>query len=195
MPLTKQFDPVQALDQAMRVFWTKGYDGTSIADLLAVMGIHKGSFYDTFGSKHDLLLKAIDRYTSERFESFEHAIAGLGPRESILTVFDFVVKECVGSDRSRGCFSLNCALELAPSDPQVRRKVQQSFRYHENMMAELIARGQDDGVIPEHIDPQDTSKVLMGLIMAMRVYGKTGAPRSTFLALRRQAAAVIGAAD
>ena len=63
MPWTKSFDPQTALRKAVDVFWTKGYDGTSMNDLLHAMGIQKGSFYDTFGSKHEIYLQAMDQYS------------------------------------------------------------------------------------------------------------------------------------
>lgn len=190
-PLVKQFDPDLALDQAMRVFWAKGYDGTSLADLLEAMGIHKGSFYDTFGSKHALYLRAVDRYADQRSAQFDRLTEGQSPRQAILTIFDAISKECVGDGRDMGCFSINCAIEMAPSDPESRRRVQQNFRFHENMLARIIQRGQAQGEVPRSIDPKAAAKVLLGLTMAMRVYSKAGAPRSTFEALRRQVESVL----
>ena len=58
----KTFDETAALDQAMQVFWAKGYAPTSLTDLLAATGLSKSSLYETFGSKHDLFLKALERY-------------------------------------------------------------------------------------------------------------------------------------
>ncbi len=63
MPRVKEFDPDQALDRAMELFWRKGYEATSVQDLVEHMGINRFSLYDTFGSKHELFMAALDRYS------------------------------------------------------------------------------------------------------------------------------------
>ena len=62
MPRPKEFNPDDALEKAMQVFWHKGYEATSMEDLLTAMDLNRGSLYDTFGDKRQLFLKAIDRY-------------------------------------------------------------------------------------------------------------------------------------
>ena len=62
MPRTKEFSEKVALEQAMAVFWDKGFEATSLQDLIGAMEISKSSFYETFGSKHDLFLSAIENY-------------------------------------------------------------------------------------------------------------------------------------
>ena len=60
----REFKEQEALSQAMEVFWHKGYEGTSVQDLLEGMGINRGSMYDTFGDKRTLFLKAVEYYRS-----------------------------------------------------------------------------------------------------------------------------------
>ncbi|HEX9701827.1 MAG TPA: TetR/AcrR family transcriptional regulator, partial [Rhodospirillales bacterium] len=62
MPRPREFETSEALNQAMQVFWTKGYEATSLADLIGAMNLSKSSFYDTFGSKHEVFLAAIEHY-------------------------------------------------------------------------------------------------------------------------------------
>ena len=61
----RQFDEDLALDSAMQAFWAKGYEATSLADLMAATGLHKGSLYQAFGDKHSLFIRALNRYLEE----------------------------------------------------------------------------------------------------------------------------------
>ena len=61
----RQFDVDQTLDAAMRAFWARGYEATSMADLMAATGLHKGSLYQAFGDKHALFIEALKRYLGE----------------------------------------------------------------------------------------------------------------------------------
>jgi TetR/AcrR family transcriptional regulator, transcriptional repressor for nem operon len=77
MPGKKQFDPDKAIDQAVRLFWAKGYSNASLRDLLKVMKIGEGSFYNSFKSKKNLYLLCLKRYhatvTARRFAAFNSA--------------------------------------------------------------------------------------------------------------------------
>ena len=77
MPGKKQFDPERAVDQAVRLFWAKGYSNASLRDLLKVMKIGEGSFYNSFKSKKHLYLLCLKRYhatvTARRFAAFDAA--------------------------------------------------------------------------------------------------------------------------
>lgn len=192
MPWNKQFNPKDALRKAMVVFWTKGYDATSMTDLLTAMGIQKGSFYDTFGSKHQIYLDAMDLYLQERFDEFKTRFDGKPPRDALLSMMKNIKQECLRpADADRGCFALNCALEVAASDAEAKTKVREALTQHERMLSSLIKQGQSDGTICENVNATATGKTLLGLTMAMRVYGKTGAPQSTFDALVNQAEQIL----
>ena len=80
MPWEKQFDQNETLELAMRAFWSGGYEGTSMTELLESMGIQKGSFYATYGSKHQVLIDALEAYVQDRFERFEAILDEPSPR-------------------------------------------------------------------------------------------------------------------
>ena len=192
MPATKQFDPQQAVIDAMHVFWTKGYEATSLTDLLAAMGINKGSFYDTFHSKYDLYMLALEEYLTQRFATFKSSVQDCNPREAILKLLQCVKEECLSEDAGKGCFALNCALDRAPLDPKALAKMQHTFDFHQEIYREFIQQAQANNLIARAVDPTRTAKVLLGLTMAMRVYGKVKAPESTFDALYEHAASILG---
>jgi len=97
MPWEKQFDVDAALGRAMEAFWSQGFEATSTQDLLARMGINRGSLYDTFGSKRELFLKALKHYQAT-YQGPKVAAAARGrtPRETIGALFDGLVAEALG---------------------------------------------------------------------------------------------------
>ena len=79
MTRTKEFDPDAALQRALELFWERGYEATSLADLVARLGIARASLYGTFGSKHDLFVKALDRYLEVRDSALVEELSRPGP--------------------------------------------------------------------------------------------------------------------
>lgn len=191
MPAHKQFDVDEALDNAIETFWEVGYQATSMNHLLKRMGIQKGSFYATFSSKHEVYVQAIHRYVRTRFAEFEAEMTGHTPREAITRMIDSVRKDTRGPVCSRGCFVINAALELAPSDDEVGELVRQTLATHQDWIRRLVKEAQGLGEIPPETDASTTAKTLLGLIIAMRVYARAGMPSSYVTALRSQALGLL----
>lgn len=191
MPWRKQFDPKEALQKAVEVFWSKGYEATSMTELLEAMGIQKGSFYDTFGSKREVFLLSIDQYEEDRFRQFQGVMQSKSPRDAIVAMLDLAKRESLANVRDRSCLVVNSLLEITPEDPEVQEKVQSILKRHEKLHSKLIRQAQAEGQISDSIDPGSVAKVLVGLIIAMKVYGKAKAPHSTIEALHKQACRMI----
>ena len=191
MPWQKNFDVDTALRKAGETFWTQGYDATSMRDLLGAMGIQKGSFYDTYGSKKQAYLRALEQYQDERFGFFASLVEGLGPKLALRRLIDEVYDDCISPAGHRGCMVINCALELAHSDTAAQRVVQRAFETHERSYQDLIEAGQAAGEIPAKLDAAATAKALLAVVMGMRVYSRAGAPKATLRTLADQALALI----
>jgi TetR/AcrR family transcriptional repressor of nem operon len=94
MPRTKEFDYDRALDEAIRVFWDKGYEATSIQDLVNATGVNRASLYQSFGGKRELFQKALERFQSADEQSFTCLSAGAAPGlEKIRRVFHEVARQ------------------------------------------------------------------------------------------------------
>src|SRR5262245_11304559 len=132
MPWEKQFDRGAALAAAEEVFWEKGYEATSLETLLDRMGIQKGSFYATFGSKHKILMESLELYILDRFNSFNKLALQYPALEALERHFHAVLEECRCEQPSRGCFLVNAAIELAPTDAEVAAVVQRTMKAHED---------------------------------------------------------------
>jgi TetR/AcrR family transcriptional repressor of nem operon len=178
MARPKEFDPDEALDQAMHVFWHKGYEATSMEDLLAAMDINRGSLYATFGDKRQLFLKAMDRYC---------AGGGIGSRISILTqpgpalplirrfiaaMLDFGLSD----PQRRGCLITNTVMELAPHEQEIARKVAGRFQMAEEAFFTLLTRAQQEGELAPGKDPRALARVLVTMMQGTIVMIKAGIP-------------------
>ena len=118
MPRPKAFDPDAALQKAMHVFWERGYEATSVQDLVEGMGINRFSLYSTFGNKHQLFVTVLERYCAtigaNLVGDLEHSAAGL---TAIRQFFTRLVDFFASAKGWRGCLMTNTAVELAPHDP------------------------------------------------------------------------------
>src|SRR5262245_20175822 len=192
MPWEKQFDRADAVQRAQRVFWKTGYEKSSLTVLLRGMGIQKGSFYATFGSKHKVLIEALQLYIRQRFESFQALKASQPSLAALRRHLDDVLRESRGPDRFLGCFLVNCATEQAPEGRAVREIVSTTLRAHVQFYQSLVDEAKAQGTLPEGVDSVVTASALLGLVVGMRVCARGGASESTLRALRQQAEALIG---
>ena len=192
MPWEKQFDVDEALSRAMEAFWSQGYEATSTQDLLARMGINRGSLYDTFGSKRDLFLKALEQYqTTYQRPKVAAAARGRTPRETIGALFDSLVAEALGDDGRCGCLLVNTALELAPHDAEIARIVADGLRDIEAFFKETIEQGRQTGEIPGHVDAAEVARALLGLMVGLRVLARSLPDKRVLDAIATRAKAML----
>ena len=192
MPWEKQFDDAEVLEKAMQAFWARGYEATSIQDLVDCMGLNRGSIYAAFGDKRSLFLKALQHYETYHRRSWLDTLRSRHtPRAAILSVFEGAIGAAL-SDRSRsGCFLVNTAIELSPHDREVADAVAAGLRETEGFFRDRILDGQDSGEIPAHIDAVDTARTLLGLLTGLRVLARSRPERPLLEALADQAAALL----
>ncbi|VAW47613.1 Transcriptional regulator, AcrR family, partial [hydrothermal vent metagenome] len=117
----RSFDKQQALENAMRVFWQKGYIGASLMDLTESMGINKPSMYAAFGNKEQLFIQAtqnyLENYASGHAIHLEHQEFRLVLRLKNY-LMSAVASQC-GKDGPKGCFLSVCVTEAASQDMPV----------------------------------------------------------------------------
>jgi TetR/AcrR family transcriptional repressor of nem operon len=146
MPRCKNFDPDEALAKATEVFWSKGYEATSVQDLVDAMGINRCSLYDTFGDKHSLFLAALDRYGSEvAGKGFEDLAAAEDGAEAIRSLFLNQVESFVADGPIRGCFLANSAAELAARDDAAAERVRRGLARAEGAFRLALGKAEAAG--------------------------------------------------
>jgi TetR/AcrR family transcriptional repressor of nem operon len=172
MPWEKQFDVNQTLEKAMQTFWDRGYEATSMQDLVDSTGINRASLYATYGDKHELFLAALHRYE----DAFLHRQltdleSRYGPREAIRQLFlSFTARVLERGPRSRsGCFMTNTAMELAPHDTDAEQIVVRTQKGVETFFARMIKKGQAAGEIGSHVKPREAAGRLLALLIGLSV--------------------------
>ncbi|MCK9858960.1 TetR/AcrR family transcriptional regulator [Paenibacillus sp. ATY16] len=172
MARSKEFDVDAVLLKAMKLFWTQGYEKTSMQDLVEHMGIHRRSIYDTFGDKHALYLMALKRYSDTVWSSIEQrAQSSLSAKAAILSVMEAAIAQ--SEERPRGCLMVNTAVELAMHDPELESCVNQGWAGTEELFRKLIIKGQQAGELSASLEPELLAPYLNNALIGLRVMVKT----------------------
>ena len=177
MARPQEFDTDEALRQAMRVFWSKGFEATSMADLLEATGLSKSSLYGAFGSKRDLFLAAFDAYREARAKDMGRILRQGPARDAIEHFFRTIITDARDGN-SEGCMSINQAVELAPRDPDIGSRVRADFERMENALARIIQRGQQEGSIKSRGNPAAIARILVLAFPGFQVMVRAGCEKS-----------------
>jgi len=186
MVRVKAFDPDQALDAAMRMFWQRGFEATSMRVLLDGMNIGRGSFYDTFGDKRTLFLASLDRFEKVRTSWINETLEDSG-LEGIEEVFRRTIESLVEFESRRGCLLTNTAVELAPHDPEVAARISRYIQRTEAAFERALIRARAAGEIPPDSDTKALSRFLVNNLHGMRVLARAGAERASLEDIARVA--------
>ena len=174
MPRPKEFDPDAAAQEAMEAFWEHGYNATSVNDLLAEMGLNRGSLYGTFGDKKQLFLAALEKYQDQNVAMIREVLERPGSaRQAIVALMEVAVERCTGDGAERGCLAAKAAMELAPHDKDIAAWLKRFHRRNTDLISRTIARGQEEGEINRRLDPRAAARFLLNGMAGLRLLGTT----------------------
>ena len=163
----------------MAAFWSKGYAATSIEDLVAHMGIQRGSLYATFGDKRTLFLAGLDHYqrvvTRELFEALEAPGSGI---EAIRQFFRLRVEGSLDRSRPPGCLVTNSAVELSGRDRRAAAKVGGSLAKIEAAFLRALERARAAGELPVSCDLRALARFLTSSAQGLSVMARTARDRA-----------------
>ena len=192
MPWEIQFDEQQALDKAMHAFMARGYEATSMQDLVDSMDLNRGSIYATYGNKRSLFLRALAHYELHHRQAwFAELRRTHTPRGAILAVFEGAMAAALSKHGHGGCFLVNSAIELSLHDDDVADIVAEGLVNTERSFRDLIAEGKKIGEISPDVDPVRTARVLLGLLVGLRVLARGRPERPLLQALADQVSALL----
>ncbi|MGH3244462.1 MAG: TetR/AcrR family transcriptional regulator [Spirillospora sp.] len=176
MARTKEFDPDEALQRALDLFWERGYEATSMADLVARLGVARASIYATFGGKHELYLRAFEHYLRTTDPSVAEALSQPGPvLPQVRALIESYAAESSRGRPRHGCFVVNTAVELAARDPEAARLVEASWTYLEASLTSALTRARAQGELAPGRDPRALARFLVVFLQGLRVLGRAPA--------------------
>jgi TetR/AcrR family transcriptional repressor of nem operon len=173
MPRTREFDLHEALDRAMTVFWSKGYEATSIQNLVDHMGVQRGSLYAAFGDKHNLFVEALRHYgetvITYHLRLLEDPSRGLS---AIRAFFDELVNCALEDSDAKGCFVTNTTAELAACDAVVASELRGSIEAMEARFFAVLQAARAQGELAADKDPRTIAQFLVASFHGLQITSK-----------------------
>ncbi|MDB5134354.1 MAG: comR 2 [Mucilaginibacter sp.] len=181
MARTKDFDESEVLTKAMHLFWHKGYNGTSMQDLVDGLGISRSSLYDTYGDKHTLFIKSLESYKESASNKMCTIVSGpASAKDAIKQLLQLTTIELIDDNQHKGCFMTNAAIEVAPHDTEVSNMICQNDQQIENAFYGAIKKGQASGEITSKQDARALARFIFNNVKGIRVSAKSTTDKNIF---------------
>jgi TetR/AcrR family transcriptional regulator, transcriptional repressor for nem operon len=178
MARPREFDEEAVLDAAMRCFWARGYESTSVKDLIETTGLTAASLYNAYGDKRAMFRTALDRYIESSIGVRLRRCEALPPRDAIRSFFDDILRRSLGDRDRKGCMIVNSALEMAPRDQEFRETIVETLKRIECFFLDCVEKGQADGTITTSRPAVGLAQHLLGVLMGVRVLARVRPERS-----------------
>lgn len=181
MARTKDFDEDEVLNKAVNLFWLKGYNGTSMQDLVDALGISRSSLYDTYGDKHTLFLKALESYQLSASGKVCNIVSSAKPaKQAIKELLEFITNGLINDKSHKGCFMVNAEVEIAPHDAEVSQMICQNDQQVEEAFYKVIKKGQESGEITNKQDARALTRFIFNNVKGIRVTAKSTTDKAIF---------------
>ena len=173
-----EFDKEAALDVAMRLFWKRGYEGTSMADLSQAMGIHPSSIYAAFGDKQALFALAAKRYADVRAQYMMRALEQPTLREFILAAFDNTVDFLGSKEHPSSCFTLTGAISCGLDTEPAKVLMREMRLENEAAIKTRLLRARRAGEFPQDENVDDYTRYLSSLLSGLAIQAANGSTKA-----------------
>ena len=187
MARPREFDEDIALDRAMDVFWRQGYQATSTDDLMEAMGIGRGSFYNTFGSKRKVYLRTLERYLDVLEEGGPYRkLRELEPGAPALQGLLGSYLDSVASEHgNHGCYFVHVAKEHRGEDPEVQKAIRAGISRMRKILSEHMKVAQEQGILSDRVDPTQAALLMMAVAWGSHVLMEAGVGQDDALSAAR----------
>lgn len=181
MARTKDFNEDEVLGKAVCLFWHKGYNGTSMQELVDHLGISRSSLYDTYADKHTLYIKALEFYQNSASTPMYNIIANTASaKEAIRQLLELFIRDLLNDEQGKGCFMVNSEVEVAPHDAEVKEIISKNERRIEELFYAVIQKGQVNGEITTKQDARALARFIFNTVKGVRVSAKLTADKAFF---------------
>ena len=186
MARPREFDPEHALDRAMRAFWAKGYEATSLDDRCEATNLSRSSLYAAYGDKRSLFLQTLDRYGDNAVARVSAALSRPVPvREALQAFLAEMIEQIVAGFGRTGCFIGNCAAEVARQDRAAAATVKCNLDRIEAAFREGLEHARKSGELPAGTDVLALARFFVASTQGLRLMGKANASRETLQDIAR----------
>ncbi len=172
MPRPKQYKYEAVLEKAMDLFWAKGYNGTSVQELVDNLKLSKASMYEAFDGKHGLFMATLHNYRKRVKNNLALLEEMPSPKAAIRISFESIIEEVTDKRHRRGGYLTNTAIEMAPHDAEVEQWVIDSMTDYELLYKKLLQKAIEKGEIKKVIDIDNTAYYLTNTLQGLMVYSK-----------------------
>ena len=172
----REFDVDVALGAALRVVWTKGYEGASLTDLTEAMQITRPSLYAAFGNKEALFKQALDLYETEKLSYVGAALAAETARGVARNLLYGAIDTVTGGD-CRGCMGVIASVACQSVEESIRDDVTRRTESSRNAMVARMQRAIDEGDFATPVEAEAITRYLMAVMQGMSVQAGSGASR------------------
>ncbi|WBS01351.1 TetR/AcrR family transcriptional regulator [Pseudoduganella sp. SL102] len=173
----RTFDEDDALDRAMEVFWEKGYEGSSLPELTAAMGMNRPSLYAVFGNKEGLFRRAVARYQSTRLDFCDAALEAATSREVVERLLRGSADVQTCPDSPHGCLGTSGALACGDEARPLRDELVALRSAREQRLRLRLERAVAEGDLPAHADAAQLASFVATIVQGMAVQAAGGATR------------------
>lgn len=182
VPRPREFSDTSVLDAAMDVFWSKGYEATSTADLCDRTGLGRGSLYNAFGSKHRLYEEVLRHYADIGIRLQVEILERPGQvKERLRALMLWVIETDLDDQGRRGCLAINAAVDAGGRDAVVAEVVRRQFEDLESAIRELVVFGQGTGEITTDRSAARIARSVLSSYYGLRVLGKVVSDREMLM--------------
>ena len=173
----REFCVDKALAAALRVFWSKGYEGASLTDLTDAMGITRPSLYAAFGNKEALFRKALDLYESEKLEYTRAALEQPTARAVAEHIMRGALAAQTGKSEPHGCLGVISSMACGAEAESIKAEVVARRASSHRAVVERFERAKAEGDLPPHVDAVGLTSYLFAILQGMAVQAGSGATR------------------
>jgi AcrR family transcriptional regulator len=173
----REFCVEETLAAALRVFWSKGYEGTSLTDLTGAMGITRPSLYAAFGNKEALFRKALDLYEREKLEYVGRALAEPTARRVAEALLRGAIDNACSIEEPHGCLGVITSVACGAESQSIREEVLERGKVAKRALIERFERAGAEGDLPAHVDIEALTNLLYAVVQGICIQAGTGATR------------------